>query len=228
MEPVQVMGRNLVEDFISDEFKESVGMVLNNALQGQETANFEFPLYTKSGTRVEVLLNAATRRDANGYVIGVVGVGQDITERKKAEQQVENMANDLKKLIDTANAPIFGIDSDGKVRLQLDFPPPGEWGGCGTKDAWSALERPPPPTLREQRPCRSNNRCCFRNFWTEPPRKATRAEPSNGGKRLPLLLPPEPASLCPRPPPPRVGDTRTGVWMSGHSTGGGGGGAGGS
>ena len=25
---------------------------------------------------------------------------------------------------------------------------------------------PPPPPLREQHPCQSNSRCCFRNFWT--------------------------------------------------------------
>ena len=52
------------------------------ALWGKETANFEFPLYTKNGKRVEVLLNAATRRAASGAIVGVVGVGQDITDRK--------------------------------------------------------------------------------------------------------------------------------------------------
>ena len=109
------MGRDLVEDFISGEFKESVGMVLKNALNGQETSNFEFPLYTKSGKRVEVLLNAATRRDESCNAIGVVGVGQDISERKQAEQQLETLAKDLQKLIDTANAPIFGIDIEGRV-----------------------------------------------------------------------------------------------------------------
>jgi hypothetical protein len=31
---------------------------------------------------VEILLNATSRRDATGNVVGVVGVGQDITERK--------------------------------------------------------------------------------------------------------------------------------------------------
>ena len=34
---------------------------------------------TKTGIRLEVLLNATTRRDEQGNVIGVVGIGQDIT-----------------------------------------------------------------------------------------------------------------------------------------------------
>jgi PAS domain-containing protein len=52
----------------------SLAQVLDNALQGQETANFEFPLITKSGARIEVLLNASPRSD-EGKVIGVVGIG---------------------------------------------------------------------------------------------------------------------------------------------------------
>ena len=52
--------------------------MLDNALKGKETANFEFPLYTKQSERIEILLNAATRRDANNEIVGVVGVGQDM------------------------------------------------------------------------------------------------------------------------------------------------------
>ena len=53
----------LFQDFITAEFQDSVNEVLQNALVGKETDNFEFPLYTKDGTRVYVLLNASSRRD---------------------------------------------------------------------------------------------------------------------------------------------------------------------
>ena len=89
--------------------------VLDRALQGEETANFEFPLITKSDRRVEVLLNATTRRDGAGNILGVVGIGQDITMRKAAEIKLSEVAQDLTTLIDTANAPIFGIDALGRV-----------------------------------------------------------------------------------------------------------------
>ena len=71
------------------------------------TANFEFPLITKAGARIEVLLNATTRRDEHGKVIGVVGIGQDITARLAQEREYS-------KLIDNANAPIFGVDTQGR------------------------------------------------------------------------------------------------------------------
>ena len=60
--PEEVMGHSLVEEFITKDYQASVQMVLDQALTGKETANFEFPL-----------------RDEQGNVIGVVGIGQDIT-----------------------------------------------------------------------------------------------------------------------------------------------------
>ena len=87
----EVMGRDLVANFITDDYKVSVGAVLAKALHGEETANYEFPLFTQSGDRVDVLLNSSTRRDPDGQIVGVVGVGQDITELNKvrAEQEKE-------------------------------------------------------------------------------------------------------------------------------------------
>jgi len=81
----EVMGRDLVAEFITDDYKDSVRGVLKDALQGNETANYEFPLYTKDGRRIEVLLNATTRRDIDGNIVGVLGVGQDITELRQKD-----------------------------------------------------------------------------------------------------------------------------------------------
>ena len=48
------MGQDLVEHYIRDDYRSSVKAVLDNALRGQSTDNFTFPLFTKSGERVEV------------------------------------------------------------------------------------------------------------------------------------------------------------------------------
>jgi PAS domain S-box-containing protein len=112
---VEVLGKSLVNDFITAEYRESVNEVLQKALKGDETSNYEFPLYTKDNKLVRVLLNATTRRNANSDIVGVVGVGQDITELDNYRSEMERVADDLTQLIDTANAPIFGIDDKGKV-----------------------------------------------------------------------------------------------------------------
>jgi PAS domain S-box-containing protein len=85
-----------------------VAEVLSKALQGIQTANFEFPLITRPGTRIEILLNATPRNDSNGNIVGVVGIGQDITDRIAQEHEYF-------RLIDTANAPIFGVDTNGCI-----------------------------------------------------------------------------------------------------------------
>jgi PAS domain S-box-containing protein len=107
----EVMGQNLVGEFITKEYEVAVSTVLEKALRGEETANFEFPLITKHGVQIEVLLNATTRRDEQGNIIGVVGIGQDITDRVAQEREYS-------KLIDLANAPIFGVDTQGAVNVR--------------------------------------------------------------------------------------------------------------
>jgi len=44
-----------------------------------------------------------------------VGVGQDITKIRQAMEGTARVADDLTRLIDTANAPIFGIDTLGRI-----------------------------------------------------------------------------------------------------------------
>ena len=111
----EVLGLKLVSNFITDDYKIAVRNVLDKALNGEEAANYEFPLFTKNGERVDVLLNSTSRRDAAGKIIGVVGVGQDITELNKALKEQHSIALDMTQLVDTANAPIFGIDAYGSI-----------------------------------------------------------------------------------------------------------------
>jgi PAS domain S-box-containing protein len=110
-----VLGKKLVQNYIAKDYQKSVKKVLDDALLGEETANFEFPLFAKDGQRVNVLLNSSARRDSNGKIIGVVGVGQDITELAQKRSETESILKELRQFIQTANAPIFGIDSEGLV-----------------------------------------------------------------------------------------------------------------
>ena len=87
----EVMGHSLVQEFITNDYQASVQSVLDQALAGDETENFEFPLITKAGAHIEVLLNATTRRDEQGNVIGVVGIGQDITARLAQEKEYSKL-----------------------------------------------------------------------------------------------------------------------------------------
>ena len=95
--------------------RDSVQEVLDNAVEGRGTSNFDLEFRTKSDEIRHLLVNATTRRDAENNVVGVVGVAQDVTEAVQRDRAVAGMALELRQLIDTANAPIFGIDIDGNV-----------------------------------------------------------------------------------------------------------------
>merc|ERR1719330_2002275 len=109
------MNKPLVSTFIVSKLRSSVEAVLDNALKGKQTANYELEFLTKSNEVRYLLINATTRRDPENNVVGVLGVAQDVTEAAKHDRAVAAMGNELRQLVDTANAPIFGIDVDGAV-----------------------------------------------------------------------------------------------------------------
>jgi PAS domain S-box-containing protein len=86
----EAVGKDLVEGFITNEFKDSVREVLDKALLGEETSNYEFPLFTKSGERIHLLLNATSRRAKDQTILGVIGIGQDISGRLEEEENLRH------------------------------------------------------------------------------------------------------------------------------------------
>ena len=66
----------LVETFIVPSLRQSVQEVLDNALKGIETSNYELEFRTKTNEVRYLLVNATTRRDAENNIVGVVGVAQ--------------------------------------------------------------------------------------------------------------------------------------------------------
>ena len=72
----EAFNQPLVETFIVPKLRPSVQEVLDNALKGVETSNYELEFRTKSNEIRYLLVNATTRRDAENNIVGVVGVAQ--------------------------------------------------------------------------------------------------------------------------------------------------------
>ena len=56
-------------------------------------------------------------RDRDGSVIGLIGIGRDVTERLQAETDLRHAKELAENLIDTARAIIVGLDGDGRVTI---------------------------------------------------------------------------------------------------------------
>ena len=74
--PAEVLGRNLVEHFIGEEFQASAEHVLKQALQGEVSSNVEFTFTDKAGKEIHFFFNLGPKRDMFGQIIGVFGIGQ--------------------------------------------------------------------------------------------------------------------------------------------------------
>jgi PAS domain S-box-containing protein len=73
----EAFDKPLVSTFIVPSLRNSVQEVLDKALHGNETSNYELEFETKSKEIRYLLVNATTRRDAENNIVGVVGVAQD-------------------------------------------------------------------------------------------------------------------------------------------------------
>jgi PAS domain S-box-containing protein len=82
-------------------YKEAIDRVLDN----QVITNYEMTLRAKHGERLTLLINATPRTSASGEVVGILFIGQDITElwtyRKSLEAKVKERTQALKSALES-------------------------------------------------------------------------------------------------------------------------------
>lgn len=130
----EAIHRPLVSTFIEPPIRNSVQEVMDAALQGNETSNYQLELRTKTNETRYLLVNATTRRDIHSNIIGVVGVAQDVTDDRKHSEELREMqyirASQEAKLETERNMtayfahelrnPLHAIDS--ALKLMPDMP----------------------------------------------------------------------------------------------------------
>jgi diguanylate cyclase (GGDEF)-like protein/PAS domain S-box-containing protein len=85
-------------------------------LAGRSLSGVELRAQTRSGARVEVSLALAPLRDEHDRVVGIIGVAQDIGERRRAEKAERQQLHELQSILDAIPAPIFHKDAQGIYR----------------------------------------------------------------------------------------------------------------
>lgn len=70
-------------ELILPDNKVEVEEILRKALSGNETSNYQLPFKTTTNDMIDLLINSSSRRDVNGHIMGVIGIGQDLTQLKK-------------------------------------------------------------------------------------------------------------------------------------------------
>jgi len=95
----EVIGRNWYEMFLPDAEKAKVSELLDGVQpEGEILLHMENEIKTRTGERRLVKWTNVTLRGPHGEVIGVAALGDDITERKAAEEQLRSSTARLRAL----------------------------------------------------------------------------------------------------------------------------------
>lgn len=84
----ELVGKDAIDILIVEEFKDVLRKQDENRLKGKSEV-YEVQLKRKDGKHIWVLISGAPFYNANGDVIGSLGIHYDITERKQLEQNLE-------------------------------------------------------------------------------------------------------------------------------------------
>lgn len=112
------LGRPIAETFYYDPKKRTE--FLKQVQEAGNVTNYEVMLKKSDGTPVPVETNSHLYYDSSGVVAGVEGVFRDITERKKAEDELLESRNYLDEIINSVADPIFVKDRQHRWVLLND------------------------------------------------------------------------------------------------------------
>jgi PAS domain S-box-containing protein len=96
-------------DFVPKELAEAFR--LNDQLAvaaGKPTSNEEWITYASNGHRALLVTTKTPIYDANGRLIGVLGVGHEVTEIHRIHEELEQHRNNLQLLVDERTAELNG------------------------------------------------------------------------------------------------------------------------
>jgi PAS domain S-box-containing protein len=113
-----IVGKNWFDNFISARVRDNIRTGFAELMAGKikTMEYFENPILTSSGAERIVKWYNTVLRDAAGNIIGTLSSGEDVTERKRAEQALQSHLHFLETLLDTIPNPVFYKDAQGIYR----------------------------------------------------------------------------------------------------------------
>ncbi|MFO8235998.1 MAG: PAS domain S-box protein [Bacteroidales bacterium] len=111
----ELIGKNWFTTCIPEDSRNSVRQIFNKTVQGniENVKLVESPVITKTGERKTILWHNSYLRDKNQKITGILTSGEDITERKEAEKQLEKSEHFISALLDNLNVGVVACNEEG-------------------------------------------------------------------------------------------------------------------
>jgi PAS domain S-box-containing protein len=98
----EIVGKNWFDHFIKTEDIEEIKRVFNQIVSGdiEPVEYYENTVFIKGGYERIIAWHNSLVRDESGRIIGTLSSGDDITERKRAEEELARHRENLEKLVE--------------------------------------------------------------------------------------------------------------------------------
>jgi PAS domain S-box-containing protein len=101
--------------FVAEEYVDALYQAYNQVYQtGKPIRQFSWEVLSGDGRRKFIEASISPLRDKGGQIVGLRGVGRDITERKKAEEALRLSEQNFRDSIESSPLGIHIVDKDGK------------------------------------------------------------------------------------------------------------------
>ena len=113
----EILGKNWIENFLPSGIRDKVRADVERFISGEDESleYYENPVLTKSGEERIILWHSTVLRDEEGKMIANLSSGEDITERKRAEEELKESKEKYKELADQLPQTVFEMDEKGHL-----------------------------------------------------------------------------------------------------------------
>lgn len=109
----EVIGKDWFKIFLPDEEREQVrSFFFKSVAEGEIQAHYENDIITSWDERRTISFTNVLLRDFQGYIIGSASIGHDITEEKRAVEEINESRRQVLDILESITDGFFAVDND--------------------------------------------------------------------------------------------------------------------
>jgi PAS domain S-box-containing protein len=113
----EILGKNWFDNYLPKKIGQETKTIFEKLMTGEieSVEYFENPVLTITGEERQIAWHNTVLKDEDGKITGTISSGEDITERKKAEEELLQARKDWENIFQAIGQPSFILDPQHRV-----------------------------------------------------------------------------------------------------------------